>query len=156
MAKAAIELLLVAAGRLSRLVDQAADMPREAALQALARALDEIATAYHGVPDGQWSEECVPEAPYEYERLAAAVSKAFPELGFYAAVKPFPVPNDAVTVGDGVDDLAAILVDLTRIQWRAERSGFADAASYARLMQGHTLRHLFNLRSVLHHHLFNW
>ncbi len=151
-AEVAVGSLLAVGSRLATLVQQAADMPRDKALRLLARQLDEIALAYHDIPDSS-AHDREAEAVKKKFDFAPIVAAAFPELGQYWCAHP---SEEKLTVGDAKDDLSDILCDLAAVRWRSDNLTPTAAAFYARLMQGHTLSHLFELRRVVHYQLSGW
>jgi hypothetical protein len=95
----------------------------------LARALDELALAYHEAPEGSPAEndrEPPPRSIEHYKRYAQ-LGKRFASYGYYA-VGDWTEPLSKQTVtADAIDDLADIEGDLEKVLWRYENIGADDA-----------------------------
>jgi len=131
------------------------EAPREAEddrLQALAEVLDRLAFAYHRTPETSVEDAADPPeaAPYRQRREAAV--RAFPNFGFYTGMKALdrhPPPEESV--GDAIDDLAELAIELQQIRWRWENNGPEDAAWHFRFgYRSHWGRHLHDLRRYVH------
>lgn len=76
----------------------------------------------------------------------------FPELGLYKTIIDI---NDidnlkANAVGDALDDLTDIILDLLEIKWRVENNSLADGLWYFELIfYGHTQQHMLDLLNYL-------
>ena len=150
--------VLAAERRLVSLVQKAADMPREEALLSVARVLDEIAVAYHDIPDCPADDREAEAAEQKFPDFGPIIATAFPEFGqYWCADQAVDIsPDKRLLVGDAREDLNEILRELAGVRWRNEHLTAAAAAFYARLMQGHTLSHLLDLRRIVHLQLFGW
>ena len=93
----------------------------------LAQALDELAIAYHNAPEGSPADEDKEPPREEFRRLYAGLGKRFPNYGLYAVADPTEPLNDGNLVGDAIDDLAEIALDLHDVVWRHENIGPDDA-----------------------------
>ncbi|HUE79504.1 MAG TPA: DUF5063 domain-containing protein [Sphingomicrobium sp.] len=139
-------------GFLALLNDGAAPSGRE-----LARALDQLAMAYHEAPDGDPAEEDreSPTHGFEnYKERYAKLGKRFPDYGYYAVADPMKPITQESLVGDAIDDLADIAGDLEEVVWRFENLGADDAHWHFRfLFEIHWGMHLRELSLYLH---ANW
>jgi hypothetical protein len=130
-------------------------------LRALARVLDQLAMAYHQVADG------VPAGEYpnvyrrgDYAAMRKLVARAFPDFGFYPSVSSGDDVRaegvlTTVAVGDAVDDLTDIALEMQEVAWRWENTGVDDAAWHFQFGYGsHWGRHLHDVRNYVHARLF--
>jgi hypothetical protein len=154
--KAVIDRLILIEGRLVHLIGRAKEMPRDAALKALAGLLDELSLAFHALPEAVPADSEPALKPSDWSHVVAGVQLAFPELDFYRWVDPNMQMDEEPGVGSAVDDLSDIVRDLEQIRQRAETAGVTDAAWYARLIWPHTGAHLTQLRRFLHYKLYAW
>lgn len=112
-----------------------------------------MAQAYHTTPNFSSDDYDPPDRSYEEAREIAA--RAFPSFGFYADVTPEPISAPDVIVGDAIDDLADIAVELQEVEWRWTNTSPEDAAWAFRFgYQSHWGKHLHNLRRYLHDRQF--
>jgi len=119
-------------------------------LERLARALDELALAYHGTPEGEPSEDDATPQRTDYRARYSKIATRIPALGLYASVSPKENLEEA-SYGDAVDDLADIVGDLEEVIWRCENLGDEDANWYFRwAFETHWGRHLRDLSLYLH------
>lgn len=82
------------------------------------------------------------------------VSSNFPSFGFYHNLAELhKLENKAdLVVGDAVDDLTDIILDLLEIKWRAETNSESDAWWYFELIfYSHTQQHLIDLLNFMKH-----
>lgn len=91
-------------------------------------------------------------SPNTYDVRRAAVSMAFPELGFYHTATPSSVDQPAeMVVGDAVNDLADILRDIDDVCWVENAEGRINAVWQAKFNYEHHFgSHLADLRSYLY------
>ena len=118
---------------------------------ALARALDELALAYHDTPDGEPEEEDATPPKTDYPQRYAELSARFPHYGHYPVADPLETEGQQYMLGDAIDDLADIVGDLQEIVWRFERLGADDAHWHFRFLYlAHWGGHLRELSLYLH------
>lgn len=117
----------------------------------LARALDELAMAYHEAPEGlPADDDREPPARKSQERVTE-IGARFPDYGYYAVADPTEPLNNEGLVGDAIDDLADISRDLDEVVWRFENIGADDAHWHFKLLyRSHWGRHLRELSHYLH------
>jgi hypothetical protein len=127
---AQIPPIIVAVRRFLRLVEEG-DPPSD---RALAKGLDELALAYYICPDSNPAEDNSDPPEADYKQLYAALCARFPEYGYYAMADPLEVLPEKPSVGDAIDDLADIVLDLREVLWRFETLGADDAHWLFRLM----------------------
>jgi len=80
------------------------------------------------------------------------VNSNFPEFGFYHVVlNGNEIHKDAnYAVGDAIDDLTDIILDLLEIKWRKEHNSKEDALWYFKLIfKSHTQMHILGLLNFL-------
>jgi hypothetical protein len=122
-----------------------------AELDALAPALDRLALAYSETPAGAPSEREEASPERDHTSLQHRIVARFPALGFYAVADPLTVPPDPPTLGDAIDDIADIVIDLSEVLWRSATMGTDDARWYFKFSyESHWGRHLHELRSYIH------
>jgi hypothetical protein len=103
-----------------------------ARLLALAQALDALAMAYHHTPDVADHRDCKSVPAGNYDERRKSISPRFPELGLYASIVPGPPSDLDGVVGDAIDDLVDIALDLEEVLWRSEHVSQEDAAWHFR------------------------
>lgn len=116
----------------------------------LAAALDRLLAAYHDAPDANPSYSEL-EAPRENGTLLyKALAERFPDYGLYPVADPAGELGEAVMVGDAIDDLADITLDIREVIWLADNVGPDDAYWSFRLHFFHWGRHARELSLYLH------
>jgi hypothetical protein len=83
---------------------------------ALAAALDQLACAYHATSEVAGEEGSDPADHASYEDMRELAAAAFPDFGFYAVVRPDQDPGQRPPMGDAIDDLADIALELARVE----------------------------------------
>lgn len=93
----------------------------------LVQALDRLVAAVHEVRF-EFDDAEYPDAPeFAYQEARALVGSRFPEFG------PYPVPasmrpgTTELVLGDSIDDLADLIIELRDVEWRFEHTSEADA-----------------------------
>ena len=137
---------ILAARTLSNLV-LAGPRPTDAEL---ACALDQLAAAYHHIPDAQPSPSLQEPPEKDHAARYRMIGQRFPDYGYYAVANPAVALDEKPLVGDAVDDLADIVDDLEEASWRFDHLGQDDAHWYLRLHYFHWGRHLRELSLYLH------
>lgn len=122
--------------------------------EALVAALDRLVAAYHVTPDGEVS-DFDDDAPREegaalYEQLA----ERFPDYGMYPVADPSKPLENAMMMGDAIDDLADLTLDMREVIWSAENLGVDDAHWSFRLHFFHWGQHARELSLYLCSRLF--
>ncbi|MFL9835291.1 DUF5063 domain-containing protein [Chryseobacterium terrae] len=89
---------------------------------------------------------------YRYAEIRKNVEHNFPDFGFYA--NAFDILNfenkDNFELGDAIDDLTDIILDLLQIKWRIENNSLNDGLWYFQLIfQDHTQQHIIDLLNYL-------
>ena len=119
----------------------------------LARALDELALAYHDTPEGEPTDDdadngrATDDYPQRYKHLGAR----FPEYGYYPVVDPSGAVDQEIGLNDAIDDLVDIARDLGEAVWRFEHFGAADAHWHFKFdYQIHWGKHLRELSYYLY------
>jgi hypothetical protein len=86
---------------------------------ALALNLDRLALAYH-YSEYKFDETDYPDAPRkDYQELREIVSALFPEYGYYnvAARISVEISEGGLHVGDAIDDITDIAIDMDEVLW---------------------------------------
>jgi hypothetical protein len=87
-----------------------------------------------------------------YSNLRNNISNNFPDFGFYYALSNSHkiIENAEVTIGDAIDDLMDIILDLLEIKWRSENNSHNDALQYFEfIFTAHTQSHLIGLLAFI-------
>jgi hypothetical protein len=117
----------------------------------LARALDELAMAYHEAPEGSPADDHREPPRGNFRQRYAGLGKRFPKYGIYAVADPVEPLDQRRLAGDAIDDLADIACNLEEVIWRSENIGPDDAHWYFKfLYRSHWGRHLRELSYYLH------
>lgn len=124
------------------------------AWQALAEALDRLACAHHDIDYAFDEDARDPPELATYDKMRTMAAAAFPDFGFYAVVRPGAGVDAHALLGDAIDDLADIALEMMEVEWRWLNNGPSDAAWYIHTSYGHWARHLIDLRSYVHACLF--
>jgi hypothetical protein len=120
-------------------------------LRALGAALDQLSYAYAAAAETPFVDGEDPPYRYDHEAMRDRVRGAFPTFGYYAVVDPVPDPQAEVTMGDAIDDLADIALDLEPIVWLWDQDRQGEAAWYFQLTyRQHWGTHLHDLRRYVH------
>ncbi|MDB5709472.1 MAG: hypothetical protein JWL96_1542 [Sphingomonas bacterium] len=117
---------------------------------ALAEALDELALAYHGTPEGAPAPSNQDPPARDSAALFAIIAARFPDYGVYAIADPLDPSPASLGTGDAIDDLLDIAGDMAEAVWRFDHLGADDAHWYLRLLHFHWGRHLRELSLYLH------
>jgi hypothetical protein len=118
--------------------------------EALLAALDRLLAAYHDTPDASPSDKDV-EAPREDgTSLAKKVGARFPDFGFYPVADSTKPLEGAAMMGDAIDDLADLTLEMREVMWLAEHQGVEDAHWHFRLLFFDWGRHARELSLYLH------
>lgn len=128
------------------------EAPSEAAL---AEALDRLLWAYHPLAEASFAHSDI-EAPREdwrilYERVAGR----FPDFGLYPVTDPLAPIDGALMIGDAIDDIMDITLDMRSVVWLSEHAGIEDAHWYYQLLFFHWGRHARGLSHYLHARRFD-
>jgi len=118
----------------------------------LAKALDELVSTYHRVPDVEPDTSDGSAAPQNDEKpIIDAANAAFPVLDWYALVEPEDGQEQEIGMSIAVGDLAEIASDLLEVLWLFENASHNDAVWEFRFgYQTHWGRHLHEIRTYLH------
>jgi len=104
----------------------------EERMQRLRRSLDRLALLQHDV-SYTFDERDYPEAPpKDYNTIRELISPRFPALGFYNIPGSITqrIADTDVNVGDAIDDLADIAIELYEVLWRFNHTSTDDALWY--------------------------
>lgn len=86
------------------------------------------------------------EGPALYKEVAGR----FPAYGLYPVSDPLASIEDAAMIGDAIDDLSDLTLDMREIVWLADHIGLDDAHWPFRLHYFHWGRHARGLALYLH------
>ena len=118
-------------------------MPTDAALAA---ALDRLITAYHDTPDVDPSNDGMDAPRGNGPAYFQEVGARFPNYGLY----PLADPTAAMGMGDAIDDLGDIILDMQEVIWLADHADKADALWLFRSQFYHWGTHARDLARYLH------
>jgi len=125
-------------------------------LKRLAAILDKLGLAFHSLPEGSGSYGADPPDLTSYDEMRTVAARAFPSFGFYAVVFPEMNPESPLLMGDAIDDLADIALEMERVDWLWENIGRQAAEDHFHFGYcSHWGRHLHEFRSYLHAQLFH-
>lgn len=128
------------------------DVPTDEALQ---EALDRLVSAYHETPEAGPDTEL--EAPRsDSSALYQQVAARFTDFGLYPVSDPAASIEDAGGMGDAIDHLLDLTLDMREVVWLADHAGLNDAHWSFRLLYFHWGRHARELSLYLHSRLFGW
>lgn len=117
---------------------------------ALAEALDELALAYHEMPEGKAATGIGEPPVRDGAALRPLIAARFPDYGLYAVADPLDLSSGKTGTGDAIDDLVDIAGDMAEAVWRFDHLGADDAHHYLRLLHFHWGRHMRELSLYLH------
>ncbi len=96
----------------------------------LVQALDRLVAEMHDVRF-EFDDTDYPEAPgLAYEVARRLVLSRFPDFGPYSVPASVLPENEELMLGDSVDDLADVIIELRDVEWRFEHTSEADALWY--------------------------
>ena len=101
----------------------------EKSIQRLRRSLDHLALLQHDVRY-MFDERDYPDAPRkEYNAMRQMVSARFPDLGYYNVPSSVTrqIAESGVEVGDAIDDITDIAIELYEVLWRFDHTSTDDA-----------------------------
>ena len=101
---------------------------------ALLAALDRLVAAYHETPEAHPSDKDVEAPRQDGTSLAKEVAARFPDYGFYPVADPTKPLEGAAMMGDAIDDLADLTLEMREVVWHAEHAGVDDAHWHFRLL----------------------
>ena len=127
------------------------DTPADDALLA---ALDRLVAAYHDTPDVHASDDDQDPPREDGGSLRRQLAERFPTYGFYPVADPADAPGAAAMVGDAIDDLADLTLDMREAVWLADHVGIDDAHWSYRLHFSHWGRHARELSLYIHARLW--
>ena len=115
-------------------------------------ALDKLALAYH-FADYVFDETDYADAPHEdYEKLYKIVCEKFPNFSYYNGAGKISTHLGAIdfVVGDAIDDIADIAIDLSEVIYRWKNTSTDDALWHFKFtFESHWEKHLRNLQLYL-------
>lgn len=122
--------------------------------ETLLAALDRLVAAYHETPDAAPSEADMEAPRQDGASLYREVAQRFPDYGLYPVANPVAAPEDAAMMGDAIDDLSDLTLDMREVLWLADHIGLDDAHWSFRLCFFHWGRHARELSLYLHSRLW--
>ena len=122
-----------------------------ARLRALGVVLDQLSNAYAAAPEAPFVDGNDPPERHDYKAMCDRVRQAFPKFGYYAVVDPVPDPDAEVTMGDAIDDMADIALDLQQVLWLWDHARQDEAVWLFQFgYRSHWGAHLHELRRYVH------
>lgn len=88
----------------------------------------------------------------KYVDVRKNIESNFPDFGYYTiALDLMDINNkDNMAIGDAIDDLSDIILDLLQIKWRMENNSKNNGLWYFELIfSGHTQQHIIDLLNYL-------
>lgn len=88
----------------------------------------------------------------KYVDIRKNIESNFPDFGYYTiALDLMDINNkDNMALGDAIDDLSDIILDLLQIKWRMENNSQNNGLWYFELIfSGHTQQHIIDLLNYL-------
>jgi len=132
---------------------EATDLPAVERVEAIPAASDGLAHAIHQATY-TYDERDFPDAPRtDAKTIRTLVSAHFPSLGYYNLADPTTqqIGRASVIVGDGIDDIVDIYLDLKEALWRWDGTSVDDALWHLTNSFGsHWGLHLRSLQYYLH------
>jgi hypothetical protein len=126
----------------------------EERLQHLRRSLDRLALLQHDI-SYTFDERDYPDTPRkDYNAVREHVSSRFPDLGHYNVPSAVTqqIAESAIDVGDAVDDIADIAIELYDVLWRFDHTSVDDALWYFEFSYtSHWEHHVRELQLCLQH-----
>jgi hypothetical protein len=118
--------------------------------ESLLEVLDHLIEAYHHTPDAGPADGDLEPPRSGGPALYRQVATRFPDYGHYPVSNPTGSIEDGPMMGDAIDDLADLTLDMRDVVWRAEHLGPDDAQWQFRLLYFHWGRHARELALYLH------
>ena len=132
-------------------------LPAPDRLARMAHALDALALGMATLPAGRPADSDLEPPSFDETVQRKTICERFPEFGFYDWADPLVAGGKDIMIGDAVDDALDIALDLSEAAWRFDTLGEEDAFSYLhQFFRLHWGRHLLNLRSFIHAHLYEY
>lgn len=117
----------------------------------LSCALDELVVAVHALPRAEPDDPDADAPPPDQFALREQIAARFPNFGFYGVADPLAVPAGDALLGDAIDDLVDIVLDLREALWGFDNLGPNDGVWSLRFLFGaHWGRHARELSLYLH------
>jgi Domain of unknown function (DUF5063) len=142
-----------AVGEFIALIEDSA-ISAEERMQRLRRSLDHLALLQHDVRYISEERES-PEPPdRNYDEMRRIVSAHFPELGYYNIPSSLPqhIADTDLEIGDAIDDITDIALELYEVLWRFDHASANDALWYFEFSySAHWEWHLRGLQFCLQH-----
>lgn len=88
----------------------------------------------------------------KYVNIRKNIESNFPDFGYYTIALDLMYINnkDNMAIGDAIDDLSDIILDLLQIKWRMENNSQNNGLWYFKLIfSGHTQQHIIDLLNYL-------
>ena len=123
------------------------DTPTDAELS---EALDRLLVTYHTTPDADVSDSDLEAPRQDGASLYKEVSERFPDYGLYPVADPSASVEETMGMGDAIDDLADITLDMREVVWLADQLTLDDAHWAFRLHFFHWGQHARELLLYLH------
>lgn len=116
----------------------------------LSEALDRLIAAYYvtsdAIPSASDLEAPRDGGPSHFQW----VGKRYADYGFYPLADPMDAPDAPISIGDAVDDLGDIILDMREVVWLADNIGIGDAHWSFRVHFFHWGTHARDLLRYLH------
>ena len=121
--------------------------------------LDQLALAYH-FANFEFDETDYTDAPRkDYDELRKIVSKNFPNCSYYNIAQPtsIKIGEASISVGDAIDDICDIAIDLSEVLWCWENTSVENALwHFQQSYEYHWGHHLRELQLYLLKKTLDW
>jgi hypothetical protein len=118
--------------------------------EALLFALDRLVAAFHHTPEAGPADTDLEAPRAGGPALYSKVAERFPAYGLYPKSDQSASFEDAGMMGDAIDDLSDLTLDMREVVWLADHIGLDDAHWSFRLGYSHWGRHARELGLYLH------
>lgn len=116
----------------------------------LAAVLDRLVAVYHDTPVANVTDADLEPPREDGTALYRDLAERFPDYGLYPLADPTAPLEDSATMGDAIDDLADLTLQMREVVWLADHAGVDDAHWSFRLLFFHWGRHARELGLYLH------
>ncbi|UDL88922.1 hypothetical protein LGH82_28085 [Mesorhizobium sp. PAMC28654] len=118
--------------------------------EALSCALDQLVSAYHKTPRGKPADTDLTGRSGDSSTLYEALAVRFPDYRFYPVADPRAGAEAKSMMGDALEDIRDVTLDMWEVIWRAEHLGLDDAHWHFYLLFSDWGRHMRELSLYLH------
>lgn len=124
----------------------------------LALALDRLALAYHFSRSAATNVMTSDPPQRDYNETRKIIAARFPNCGYYNLPSEIGqnIAETGIMVGDAIDDITDIALDMQQVKWRLDNTDIDDALwHFSFTYEAHWGDHLRRLQLYLHDRNFN-